>query len=334
MARLESDAKLGFYPTPDLSLRQIGKHISFPEEGECHLLDPCCGEGAALKYIDPGYESKSWGIELDPERAVIGSGKLGRCLCASMYETRINPLGCMGLLWLNPPYSTENKGERAEVKFLRHAVKWLTKDGLLVYIVPEHLFYDDNLRMWMSQSFKDIRVFRLHRDDYPRFRQAVLFGVKREKPVPQKASFAKPPYQHIEDIGGFSCTMPATTGPTVFQSNVGISDDDIAAYRPQLMGHLKELFPEEIKVNRLSPLFPLRKGHLVALIIGGLLDGPVETGKGSPIIIKGFSERIKSERTETEEVGDKTKEKLIVTDTYSVGIRVLDTAEAKWYDIK
>ncbi len=334
MARLASDGKLGFYPTPETSLMEIRARILYSNDGEIHLLDPCCGSGEALSTVSPPYAAKTWGIELDADRALQASGRLDHCLCTSMYEARINPLGSMGLLWLNPPYTTENRGERAEVKFLKHAVKWLAKNGVLVYIVPEHILHDESLRMWISQYFKDIRAFRLHRDEYPRFRQAVLFGVKRGKPVPQKTGFQSPPYPHIEDSEEFSCEVPATLGPTVFQSNVGITDEEITVNRPELLARLKQLFPEERRVNRLSPLFPLRKGHLVALIIGGALDGPVDTGKGGQIIIKGFSDRTQSERTETEEVGDKVKEKLIVTDTYSVGIRVLDSAQARWYDIK
>ena len=63
-------------------------------------------------------------------------------LC-SIFDARVNPLGSMGLLFLNPPYDTE-EGERVEMKFLKHSLKWLCPDGVLIFIVPEHILNPGN----------------------------------------------------------------------------------------------------------------------------------------------------------------------------------------------
>ena len=72
----------------------------------------------------------------------------------------------MGLLWLNPLYNSEN-GERTEMKFLKHSIKWLCYHGILVFIVPEHILEREKDRVWIGQHFSDITFLRLDRDDYP-----------------------------------------------------------------------------------------------------------------------------------------------------------------------
>jgi Uncharacterised methyltransferase family (DUF6094) len=48
MARLESNAKMGYYPTPQQTLFRIPDWLEFPKPAgtkSCHVLDPCCGTG-------------------------------------------------------------------------------------------------------------------------------------------------------------------------------------------------------------------------------------------------------------------------------------------------
>jgi hypothetical protein len=180
MARLASEAKMGFYPTPERSLREIIQWIEI-EGGygyiqsnsqnrfTFHLLDPCCGNGEALQdVVRYQYKAATWGIELDIERAMEASNNLDNVIQCSIFDARVNPLGSMGLLWLNPPYSTEDR-ERVEIKFLKHSMKWLATDGLLIFIVPETILDEKNLN-WIGQHFYDITVMRLHRKDYPQLR--------------------------------------------------------------------------------------------------------------------------------------------------------------------
>ena len=53
--RLEGIAKGGFYPTPEIVVRQIAKHLDPSGYGyepqEVKVLDPCCGDGVAAAGI-------------------------------------------------------------------------------------------------------------------------------------------------------------------------------------------------------------------------------------------------------------------------------------------
>ena len=52
MARLASQAKLGFYPTPPKTLELLCKIVKREtENGVLHIFDPCSGEGVALAAI-------------------------------------------------------------------------------------------------------------------------------------------------------------------------------------------------------------------------------------------------------------------------------------------
>jgi hypothetical protein len=335
MARLASEAKMGFYPTPERSLEEITEWIEIgegnsriqmnSEDGAAfHLLDPCCGDGEALQHVVRfTRKTVTWGIELDIERAMEASNILDTVIQCSIFDARINPLGSVGLLWLNPPYSTEDR-ERVEMKFLRHSMKWLVTDGVLIFIIPETILDERNLN-WIGQHFSDITVMRLHREDYPQFRQAVLYGKKREKRVEEPEITPSLSYPHIEDREPRSYSVPPTDGPKVFQGSDAVTDDEIQRNHPRLLEEIRRLTGSEAGVEAVSPLFPLRKGHLVALITAGLLDGKIQTADGGFILVKGFSERVSHTRIEDN--------KEITRHTYAVGIRVMEQG-GRWYDIR
>ncbi len=67
MARLESQARPGFYPTPDHLLPVIASYIS-PATVPANFLDPCCGKGEALNLLGLMLAAKTYGIELDRDR--------------------------------------------------------------------------------------------------------------------------------------------------------------------------------------------------------------------------------------------------------------------------
>jgi type I restriction-modification system DNA methylase subunit len=54
MARLGSQAKAGFYPTPDTVCELLKAKILFDLEKGGRLLDPCCGKGKTLSRLANG----------------------------------------------------------------------------------------------------------------------------------------------------------------------------------------------------------------------------------------------------------------------------------------
>jgi hypothetical protein len=118
--------------------------------------------------------------------------------------------------------------------------------------------------------------------------------------------------------------VPATAGPTVFQGDDTVTDEEISANWPKLTRVLKELSRDAGEAAQLSPILPLRKGHMVSLLTSGVLDGAIETDGGT-LIIKGFSDRVETS------IVDEEGEREIVRNTFAVGIRVIEGG--RWYDI-
>ena len=70
---------MGYYPTPIPVVDRIRTFIKYPEEN-VNILDPCCGEGLALKKLVDGINAKTYGIELDEYRAEQAKERIYRCL--------------------------------------------------------------------------------------------------------------------------------------------------------------------------------------------------------------------------------------------------------------
>jgi hypothetical protein len=210
------------------------------------------------------------------------------------------------------------------MKFLKHSHKWLCPEGVLVFLVPELIFLYEKHRSWIGQHFHDVRVLRATRKDYPAFKQVVLFGKKR-KERHETGTVGSPPYPHIEDVEASSYMIPLTDGPAVFQGTDTVTDQEVANHWPHLVREIESICRSSETTTQLSPLLPLRKGHLTSLLTAGILDGKVDTVDG-PMILKGFSDRAQSTYCEDD--------KEITHDTFSVGIRVIEPMKGVWYDIK
>lgn len=336
MARLASQQKMGFYPTPEKTLEAITWRLCRKEgtysKRRLHLLDPCCGEGMALYEVQlrlgggSYYGCKSWGIELDVERAAQASQVLNEVVQGSIFNTKIEPEGAFGLLWLNPPYDTAWNGEREEMLFLKHCVRWLCTDGVLVFIVPEHILMNEKHRIWIASYFKDCAVYRIVRDEFPTFKQAILIGRKKGLRSDAGDLIPAPPYPYIDEANELPFyEVPLTEGPAVFEGEPIVSDEEIKGLREEVKGKVEGLFKDRRLRKSLSPMFPLRKGHLVSLITAGFLNGRVLKPGGGFILMRGYSERQESVRIE--------EDREITTSTYRVGIRVIDPDAGRWYDI-
>ena len=313
MARLESNAKMGFYPTPNKTLQLLRKWFLFKDHAK--ILDPCCGTGEALAVLTKHNGAVTYGVELDRERADQAAGKLNYLALGSIFDVRINPLASIGLLYLNPPYDMDN-GERVEMQFLKHATKWLCDSGTLVFLVPEHIFDIDKYRLWIARNYRDIRIVRVHREDYPLFKQAIMFAKRQgDTGCTRLSVFPEKPYHHIEDIAPSYYTAPYTTGPDIFQGTDAVTDEDVLLNRANVLREIQQIAGKHTGIDKLRPLLPLRKGHLVSLITAGIIDGRIESIDG-PMVIKGFHER--KEEVRVEDDVEITKE------TFNVGIRVIE----------
>lgn len=119
MARLGSQAKAGYYPTPESICGQLKQMLDI-EEGT-RILDPCCGNGITLAALAEGTGAITYGLELDHERATEARTRINYLLWGdALVEMRLSQ-AAFGLLYLNPPYdyslAPDAKAERLEALF-------------------------------------------------------------------------------------------------------------------------------------------------------------------------------------------------------------------------
>src|SRR5271165_4066717 len=128
--------RLGYYPLPVEEAQNIRALLM--SSAPYSAIDPCAGDGTALLEITMATVAHLAGIELDADRAAATAGKGIATVHGSAFECRVLAETC-SLLYLNPPYDTEfgpHSNKRMELVFLEHCYRWVTSEGVLVFVVP------------------------------------------------------------------------------------------------------------------------------------------------------------------------------------------------------
>ena len=342
MARLASQIKMGFYKTPVEVVNQINKAINI--SSKARLLDTCCGEGEALQIIASDTDSETFGVELDKERFDKAKDALDNVVWGdSLYEL-ICSQKAFGLLWLNPPYDTDEgdydqKRERFEVQFLTRHWKYLQKDGVLVYIVSRHIL--EKVASFFRYKCKNLSILRFPDEDYWDFSQVVIICIK-DRPLKSEVARNDKIFQTaISDTYNLS----TTEHPTDIYDIPAINDEDGFMFRS------RRLDPEEavtkvasspvwnkvelvalppVGMNKVHLLMPLREGHLAMLLASGMMDGEVIGEDGKRLIVKGSVKKVVDTHNEETETADKH----IETDRYEITVRAICFEPLEIIDIK
>ncbi len=335
MARLESESKGGFYPTPVEEMEHIIKRIVPEQEGEpIHFIDPCCGEGnAAKQFGDSIPEAITHGIELEKSRANKAESKLNHVLKCGYEEARMSHQA-FSVMYLNPPFA-QVKGERLEVKFLRDLTQdYLAPGGILALNIPQYVLRD--VAKILANRFVDLKVWRFtdENNNYNHFKQVVVFGKRRQKGL--RSSKEREYQQSIEkELYNLSFlgkdALPALdtsvapneryvalVAPKPLQTfeSMRVELDDIKKVSDDAFSKAETMFsdllPNNDRVN-IRPAMPLKDTHLAAAIASGALPETM----GNHLLV-GVTKRVSEHREEFNEKSQKqqqitkTKPKTIV----------------------
>ena len=175
MARLASQEKAGFYPTPPTITELILSHISAPQGGR--VLDPCAGKGIALVTLAKALRLEAYGVELNQTRADIAAQLVNKLadrpekllikdpqqqhVITGDYRLLLKTKdSAYNLLYLNPPYDTDRDEGRLEYQWLKDARVWLQPGGLLVYVIPQKVLGYRKVARYLAGWYENIHVFR------------------------------------------------------------------------------------------------------------------------------------------------------------------------------
>lgn len=290
--RLEGRMRLGYYPLDSREAQRIRRFLQFPSE-PASVLDPCAGTGAALVAITADSYSKLYGIELDSHRAVEARATLCEVIQGDAFETK-TPVDSFSLLYLNPPYDFEvgeGKNQRMEKLFLEQFFRWLKPGGALALVIPFDRIYD--CRTILSPHFKDKAIYRLTEPQAERYKQAVVFGVRRSAAEKNRLSdqAVNQANWKLAELTRKYDEIPPLPDEADREYAVPPSGPVRMEYRGlplDLVEDLLEKSPAWLQAQRVThaqrkqffgrPLTPLHAGHVGLCAVSGLLNGVFGSG--------------------------------------------------------
>ena len=146
MARLASQAKMEYYPTPEKEIEKAIAEIQIAGISvPVRALDPCSGDGRALRIIEDKLKAEIYGIELDTARSMQTARVTGKENCLSetdaLMDARITAQA-FNLIFNNPPYDWERGygDRRLELTFIERYASPLVENGIMILVIPKALF--------------------------------------------------------------------------------------------------------------------------------------------------------------------------------------------------
>ena len=327
--------KDGYFPTDSETLKRIVQTINLdPEQDIARIIDPCCGEGAALSYISSHIKQSdrkivSFGIEIDNDRAWHAKTVLDHVAHANIEHVWMS-MRSSGMLFLNPPYGdmisdkedlgSEKQVRRFETHFFQKSIDWLQADGLLVLIVPFYIV-DAKFASMIAGYCSDTSIWLAPEQE---FRQCVIFGVKRRQKVqPTKREVSHLVVADLElqtlpehwNLPKF--TIPGINRAVVDKFTFKINQIDAPQLtaelqsKPTLWPSFKARFATH-GANSVRPLMPMSQWHLALALVSGQVNGFVESSTGDRYLVKGSTHKTKQKSVEMD--GD--KETIVMLDRF------------------
>lgn len=182
-----NEAKLGAYFTDEDHCRWIANFLEFPKEEIC-CIEPSIGNAMAVLLVTGKKEVKSnihiFGVELNQDRAkeVKNNPLINQCLQADFLTDVLITKQSFSFAFVNPPYGTfGEERQRYEIEFLNKLTPYLTREAVVVFVVPNHVLEDTPfLTLWCTY-YQTKHAYRFHQKEYDRFKQVVLIGTKKAK---------------------------------------------------------------------------------------------------------------------------------------------------------
>ncbi len=335
--------KAGYFPLPESLTSIIASYIATPHGGR--IYDPCAGEGAALADLARMLHLEPYGVELHRSRAVKAMQTVATAVPADTQEAipaakRIIHQSYLGvitqaeaftLIYCNPPYMLADEFDPAQKEFGRDEYRWLKETrkylqpgGVFIWVVPQHMLLHKNSLSYLTAWFDQVRAYRFPDGEYERFRQVVVFGrlrPHRQMPDAERMEQLREggrigqALQTLEMAAEPRYTLPPPAVPPaqmVFR-NVIVEPEEAIADAARHGVATTEAFAVHLTAHthqshRLTPLTPMKKGHMVSIIAAGLLNGALLEDASERLLIKGQSYKtiVVSEKTERHDEGHTT----------------------------
>lgn len=320
MARLASDAIMGYYPTGVSTIKKV-IDMSLEIQPGTKVIDPCCGEGEALASFR-NYDCDLYGVELDIIRSQKATTQIDCLLNAdAIYGVR-RSLGWAGLVFLNPPYGVNFEGERLELQFIRNWGGVVRPKGGALMLVINPSSADET----MAKSLRGLglvpiaSVYDPDSEDYQKFGQ--FFIVFRREILGHRH-----PLESMMD----ALTNPVELGTIEYQKYTPLLGENPNVFKECEFPRWKldALYAKSNLSNKLMVMMKTthigcgsietpNEGQSALLIASGVLDKEIDG-----LVLKGTVEKFQVAASVNGDDGELSKVKMI--DCYRTVVIGLDT---------
>src|SRR5271157_5081452 len=269
MARPIARLKLGYFPLPIEEAQKIRELLLLT--APYAAIDPCVGDGTALIEITKDTGGHLTGIELDADRAEAANRNGVATIHGSAFECRVLAETC-SLLYLNPPYDSEfgpHSNKRMELVFLEYCYRWVTGEGVLVFVVPAPAV--GTCARLLTSQFDRICVFRLEHRESVRFNQVVLFGRRKKAHLrgePKGAdellriAYKRHLLPVLNQEVGERYAIPPSSPTAVTYTGLPLDAIEDALQRSVAMQNARGVLVRKHQKMTGRPVTPLHKGHV------------------------------------------------------------------------
>jgi len=184
---LDNTAKMGAYYTDVSHCIDLGKKLRFPEGKEVSVLEPSIGDGEAVIALTGARANeniKIFGVELNEKSAKETKAKpeITECLEADFLEGVRIKNSVFSLCFGNPPYMEDDLNEdgkdRVERQFLEKVTNYLSKDGILVWVIPYRSFTEFSSMRFMMCHYDILAVYKFRESEYQKYHQVGIIARK------------------------------------------------------------------------------------------------------------------------------------------------------------
>lgn len=300
MARLASDANMGYFPTNVSTIKKIiDKTLILPDENLV-VVDSCCGKGEALEFICNEYNATGLAVELNEQRAQEASKKrFLKTLNASAIGGIKKSKYWAGINFLNPPYGLNEDKGRLEHDFVNSWGLTTAIGGVMILVINPSSLNEYLAKILRVQGYNPIgSFFDSKSDEYKNYKQ--MFIVLQKKAPHFRANINKiiTVFRNPVDINSefeFQKNEIKTgTAPDIFDEVV-LPVWKINEYHKK--SNLEDRFFKELhEAKQISrSIEHLNDGQSAIMIASGFLDKEVTLNDGKRVILKGTTSKTTKE---------------------------------------
>lgn len=298
-----------------------------------NIFSPRCGRGTGLKNIKAYGECTAYGLESRDFCHSRAKADLDRVIKGEMHGSKISN-DCFDIMHVVPPVSwiaeigaSGNLVEKKEKAWLRNTIKYLRKDGILIFTLPITRVTKD-MAFIFSKLLDDVQVLRtsLTSKDLP---YVHIIGKKniikdsRQEIYAYLSNLSKMTQLPTELDMSYDLASGGVVLPDLFRGSV--LDESELEYLVNNSGLMNSFWKQqeiEEKDTSMRPLLPFNMGQIGLVLTSGCLDGVVEEYEGQYHAIKGMVTKIRdfnnnvenNDETSIETVSNKVQINLLTPD--------------------